>query len=241
MNNYMRENGTFEFDGVSSADYGVWITGAGTYNAPPRRFEEITIPGRNGTLTLDQNAFEDIEQTYPAFIRRNFATNIEGLRNQLLSRAGKKVLKDSYHPDEFYLAKYIEGLEVETAAKGVAGRFDLVFKRDPRRFLVSGETPVTMSSGGTITNPTLFASRPLIHAVGYGTVTIGHTTITIANEFSYVDIDCETMDCYSGTQNANAAVTFGGNDFPELPAGATGVTYSNTITQLIITPRWWRL
>ena len=238
---YLEDNGTFTFDGVNSADYGVWITGANTYSAPPRRFEEITIPGKNGVLTLDQRAFEDIEHTYPAFIRRNFPSNIEGIRNQLLSRSGKKVLTDSYHPDEFYLAKFMQGVDVEVGSRAIAGRFDLVFKRDPRRFLVSGNTAVTVSNGGSITNPTLFASKPLIRVTGYGTLTIGSDVITIANNFAYVDIDSEVGDCYHGTDNANASVSFQQNDFPELAPGATGIAYSGHITKVEITPRWWRV
>lgn len=238
---YLEDNGTFTFDGVNSADYGVWITGANTYSAPPRRFEEITIPGKNGVLTLDQRAFEDIEQTYPAFISRNFPSNIEGIRNQLLSRSGKKVLTDSYHPDEFYLAKFMQGVDVEVGSRAIAGRFDLVFKRDPRRFLVSGNTAVTVSRGGSITNPTLFASKPLIRVTGYGTLMLGSAAITIANKYSYIDIDCDLMDCYYGTANANQYVTFASNDFPELPPGNTGITYSGHITKVEITPRWWRL
>ena len=238
---YLEDNGYFTFDGVNSADYGVWITGANTYGAPPRRFEEITIPGKNGVLTLDQRAFEDIEHTYPAFIRRNFPSNIEGIRNQLLSRSGKKVLTDSYHPDEFYLAKFMQGVDVEVGSRAIAGRFDLVFKRDPRRFLVSGNTKVTVSNGGSITNPTLFASKPLIRVTGYGTLMLGSAAITIANKYSYIDIDCDLMDCYYGTANANQYVTFASNDFPELPPGNTGITYSGHITKVEITPRWWRL
>lgn len=146
---YIEDNGYFVFDGVKSSDYGVWINGSGTYNAPARRYKEYTVPGRNGTLTIDEGAFEEVEQTYPAFISRDFPSNIEGIRNQLMARTGHVMMKDSYHPDEFYRATYMSGLEADVAPNGIAGSFKLKFKRDPRRFLEEGESITTYPGGIT--------------------------------------------------------------------------------------------
>ena len=159
---YIEENGYFIFDGIKSSDYGVWINGGGTYNAPKRRYKDYTVPGRNGTLTIDEGVFEEIEVVYPAFIARDFPANIEAFRNELMSRSGYVRMTDSYHTDEYYLAKYMDGLDADVAPGGVGAQFNLTFKRDPRRFLVSGETPISVPSSGSITNPTLYASRPLI-------------------------------------------------------------------------------
>ena len=162
---YIEQNGYFIFDGIKSSDYGVWINGGGTFDAPKRRYKDYTVPGRNGTLTIDEGVFEEIEVIYPAFIARNFPANIEAFRNQLMSRSGYVRMTDSYHPDEYYLAKYMDGLEADVLPAGVGGQFNLKFKRDPRRFLVSGETPISVSSSGSITNPTLFKSRPQIKII----------------------------------------------------------------------------
>ena len=48
------------------------------------------------------------------------------------------------------------------------------------------------------------------------------------------------MDCYHGTENANDSVSIREIDFPTLRPGSNSITYSNTITELKITPRWWR-
>ena len=238
---YIEQNGYFTFDGVQSSTYGVWINGGGTFNAPKRRHKEYIVPGRNGVLTIDEGAFDEIEHRYEAFIASNFSSNIEGFRNQLMSRNGHKRLTDTYHTDEFYLAKYMAGLEADVVPGGKGGSFTLVFQRDPRRFLLTGETTTTVANGGTITNPTLFASRPLIRVTGYGTLTINSDVITIANAFAYVDIDSETQDCYNGTDSANAQVTFQSNNFPLLKSGSNGVSYSGNITKVEITPRWYRV
>lgn len=159
---YIEENGYFIFDGAKSSDYGVWIHGGGTYNAPKRRYKDYTVPGRNGTLTIDEGVFEEIEVVYPAFIARDFPANIEAFRNELMSRSGYVRMTDSYHPGEYYLAKYMDGLDADVAPGGAGGSFNLTFRRDPRRFLTSGETVQAFTSSGSITNPTLFASKPLI-------------------------------------------------------------------------------
>lgn len=144
---YIEDNGYFVFDGVKSSDYGVWINGGGTFNAPARRYKEYVVPGRNGTLTIDENAFEDAEVVYSAFIARDFSSNIEAFRNKLMARNGYVRMTDSYHPDEYYMARYMSGLEANVLPGGRGGSFDLTFKRDPRRFLISGETPVSYPPG----------------------------------------------------------------------------------------------
>lgn len=238
---YIEDNGYFTFDGVKSSDYGVWINGSGTYNAAALRYKEYNVPGRNGALTISENAFEEADHIYPAFIARNFPANVESFRNQLMSRTGYCRLTDSYHSGEFYRARYMSGLDADVAPGGVAASFNLTFRRDPRRFLLTGETVQTYtSSSGSITNPTLFPSKPLIRVYGYGTLTIGSDVITIASTGnSYTDIDSEIMDCFYGTTNVNNKVTFQSNDFPELKPGSTGISRSGNITRVEITPRWY--
>ena len=238
---YLEQNGYFIFDNVCSSDFDVWINGGGTYNAPKRQYTTVKVPGRNGSLTIDNNAFDEIEHTYTAFIAKNFSENIENFRNELLSRPGHRILRDTYHPSEFYRARFMNGLEVDVAPAAAGGAFTLTFERDPRRFLVSGEFVNKLDSGSMLFNPTRFASKPLIHVTGYGTLTINGTAITISNSYPDIYIDSELMDCYSGTANANGAVTFANGEFPVLEPGENTITYSLTITELTITPRWWRI
>lgn len=238
---YQIAQGTFNFAGVQSQNYDMWIEGGGTYSAPARKYNAYDVPGRNGAVTIDDGSFEEIEHTYKAFIARDFAENVENLRNDLMALNGAQRLTDTYHPGEFYRARYMRGLEPEVAPRAVGGSFDITFMRDPRRFLVSGETAVTVASGGSLTNPTNFASKPLIRVYGYGTLIVNDENITISSGFEYVDIDSEIMDCYHGLDNANSRVSFQNRNFPELHAGANGITYSGNITSVQVTPRWWRL
>lgn len=232
----------FVFDEYDSRDFGVYISGSGTYDAPERVYKAISVPGRNGDLLIDQEKYENITITYPAFIAgSDYDSDLAALRSALLSIAGYVRLVDTYHPDEFRLAYFKGGINVRAREQNDGGEFDIDFECKPQRFLLSGETVITLTSSGSVTNPTSFASRPLIRVTGYGTLTIGSDVITIASGQTYVDIDCDMQDCFTGTANKNSKVSFQSNDFPIFAPGTTNISYSGSITKVEITPRWWRI
>lgn len=175
---------SFEFDGTDSRDFGVYITGAAVYDAPEREVEMISIPNRNGAFALDKGRFENIEITYPAGIyadtEADFAEAISDLRNFLCSKRGYCRLTDEYNPNEYRMAIYKSGLEVEPALLK-AGEFEITFECMPQRFLTSGETEITVSNGQTITNPTRFDAKPLIKAVGNGSIDFNNHRIMLVN------------------------------------------------------------
>lgn len=144
----------FEFDGVKSSDFGVFISGAQTMGAAGRDVDEIVVPGRDGNLTIDNGRFNAVAHTYPAFIAEDAKEGLKGLRNALLSKRGHKRLSDTVHPDEFYRAYYEHGLEPELTANLRHSELEIEFTRDPRRFLVSGDTPQDVS----VTTETLSGS-----------------------------------------------------------------------------------
>lgn len=237
----MNSRGFFTFNGYNSYEYGVLISGNQTFDAPARDIDEIEIPGRDGVLTLDNGRFESIEHSYAAFIVDGFARNVEHFRNMLMSVRGKARLTDTYHPDEFYMARYDDGLKVKTNRPINAGSFTISFVRDPRRFLLAGETQTELDATGSIINPTMFASKPLIRVYGNGSITIGGVTCAITdNASNYIDIDCEMQDCYRGTTNMNGSVTLSGDDFPVIPPGSNTVALTD-VTKVIITPNWFIL
>lgn len=235
---------SLEFDGENSLDYGVYITGEAVYNSPERSVERISIPGRNGDLIIDNGRYENIEVTYPAGAfgadQPGFASKIRDFRNMLSSRISYVRLSDTYHTDEFRLARVSTGLEISPVSMSHAGEFDITFDCKPQRFLTSGEATTTLTADGSISNPTLFASRPLITVTGNGTLTVNGTTIVIAGTSNTV-IDCDSMEIYDGSTNKSGDVGMSPNEFPVLEAGSNSITMSAGITAVEIVPRWWRL
>lgn len=191
------------YDGVDSSDFGVFISGDGVFDAPARRGEMISIPGRNGSLFIDEGVFENIMVEYPAFIGTGyeelFRTKLGDLRSALSSRGNYKRLTDTYHPDEFRLGIFREGLEVNPQHITRAGGFTMKFDCKPQRFLLSGEIPVVFNANGIITNPTLFSSSPLIKVTGNGTVAIGENgeyRFIVSENTGTIWIDSDVMEAY---------------------------------------------
>ena len=197
------------FDGEDSRDYGVYITGQAVYNAPERDVEMISIPGRNGSFALDKGRFQNIEVTYPAGIfadtEADFAEAISDFRNFLCSRKGYVRLTDEYNPDEFRMAVYKSGLEVEPAQLK-AGEFNIVFDCNPQRFLISGEQTIEVANGQTITNPTRFESSPMLEVEGYGTIGFNNHEITI-NDVVIGEIETSTRSSQNIDKMTQASVS----------------------------------
>ena len=138
----------FILDGVDSRDFGVYISGQGTFNASGRDYNIIPVPGRNGDLVGPEKRFANGTLTYPAFIYSNFKTNIEAFRNFLLSHVGYHDLVDSYHPDQIRKVLFQGPFNADVQTKNDAGRFDIEFICKPQRFLASGNEVTTFESAG---------------------------------------------------------------------------------------------
>ena len=446
----------FILNGVDSRDFGVYISGQGTFSAPQKAYTFYNIPGRNGALLGNEHRLENINVSYEAFIYTDFDNQLAAFRSFLLSIDGYAKLSDSYHPDEYRYAVYQGPFEPTVEQTNDAGKFTITFSCKPQRYLLSGDTEYTPQSGtvsgnpvyanlggidtstlalairvkygngtaeyrkngyipilsasircdgervwtrggwqepevieadfnirtgGTITkchellpttgwakksgygslyevsfnpvgtiiacsfapfktgssynvgntyydstnhkfivgapagittvsefetwlsqfnnrgvvetcsiskswsssislpsgfgyisatlgrlvsvdpsrdseeatlsftttggdalvNPTPFASKPLIRLYGNGTVNINGITITVTNSQSYVDIDCDVMDCYEGTTNRNNDVSFSTYDFPVLSPGENTFTIVSGVTIIQVKPRWWRV
>jgi phage-related protein len=234
---------SFTFNGVSSETIGLYVGGQKTFGAPQRDVTKVSIPGRNGDLVRDNGRFLNTEIAYNVVAMDDFTETAMSVRNWLMSVKGYARLEDTYHPDHFRIARVTGTIDFETSAYNKTGKAQVVFDCRPQRFLKSGETAVILSAEGTVTNPTLFDAKPLIRVRGSGdcSVTIGNQIIAIEDVDGYVDIDCETMNCYNGTVNCNSKVTLGAQGFPVLPPGNTGIDFAGGTTSVEITPRWWEI
>lgn len=191
---------TITFDGKALSDFGVFLGGDGAFNSPARIGEMVHIPGRNGSLWMDENCFENIEVTYPAFIgtpeETDFANRIMEVRSWLASREGYCRLEDTYHEDEYRLAVFKAAVETKPVHYTRAGEFEITFDAKPQRYLKSGDEPVPFYAKGTITNPTLFESLPIIAVTGNGRVNVAGHLFTVSDTTQTIYIDSEIMEVY---------------------------------------------
>lgn len=173
------------FGDVDSADYGIYISGDGVYNAPERDVEFVSVPGRNGDIAMDQGRYNNITVTYPAGTfaktQEEFREKLSDFRNAVLSQKGYQRLEDTYHPEEFRMAVYTSGLEVDPVNYNQAGEFELTFNCKPQRWLSVGALPIPVDSGDVLQNPTVFDSSPLLEVEGYGNISFNGFNITLDN------------------------------------------------------------
>lgn len=192
---------TLTFDGTPLTGYDTFISGEGVYNSPKRIGEMVHIPGRNGSLWLDEDCYENIDVKYPAFIGTKdeaiFREKLAFIRSYLGSRKSYCRLEDTYNPDEFRLGVFKDAIEADPKHYNRAGDFTLIFDCKPQRFLKSGENPQTFSGNSVIDNPTLFKAKPLIKVTGNGTVTIPPYSFTVADNTGTIWIDSEIMEVYT--------------------------------------------
>ena len=158
---------TFNFNGQSSADFGLIVEYFPESVHAARRGELIPIPGRNGVIVREDGAFDTYTQQYQVWFRntmgRDTYQKARDVAEWLLSASGFCRLEDTYQPEHFRLARFVGPLNVETVLRN-HGRATLEFDVQPQRYLKSGETPLTFSGGSsaTIMNPTQFEARPLL-------------------------------------------------------------------------------
>lgn len=221
---------------------GIYVDASESFNKPERSAEVFSIPGRSGDLIIDNGTFSNVLITYPAYIHDNFASTWATLVNTLGPLAGYQRIECDADSTHFRLGRVIIPQTPEVTRVNKDGHFDLAFDCKPQRYLISGETVVTKTASGSISNPTAYASQPLLRIYGNGTITVNGVGITLTNNSSnYTDVDCEMMDCYYGSTSRNQYVSFSTNSFPTLKPGSNTITFGTGISKIEITPRWWEL
>lgn len=232
------ETNELTFGGVDSTQYGIVIAGFGEYGAPKRATESFYVPGRNGALVIDKGYYENILIEYDVVVQastqQEFREAVSDYRNAIVSQLGYKRLTDKYHPEEYRLAMYDSGFDENPSFHGSNAVFTLKFNCKPQRFLIDGEDEVEITSGDTITNPTLYDAKPLLYVEGYGGISINDQDITIndidlgdiviANESkTYTQQHTYTIDESLLNSGDNIAASFDMICWPKITSTKTGV------------------
>lgn len=242
--------GVITYDGVASTDYGIVVSEAPVFERPNRKQTIIQVPGRNGSVIFPEDAWEDVVRSYNVWLSENVTEDSGGDKSGYLveyvdafeaflnSKKGYVRLEDNFEPDIYRLAYYSGGDSFSNEMTQY-GRATLRFTCRPERFLKSGETPISVTNGATLTNPTRFASKPIIHIEASNetiSVSIGGKTIT-AEVTDYINIDCERMNAYRlPVENKNDKIS---GSFPTIPSGSNTIGITGTYTKVEITPQWY--
>lgn len=248
--NGANKQGLIVFGGERSDNYGMVVSEAPSFERARRKQTVITVPGRTGDVVFQEDAWEDVPRPYNVFIAEDLqedsggnisgtlAERVDNFEAMLNSKTGYQRLEDNFEPD-VYRRAYYSGGDGFTNELLAVGRATINFTCDARRFLKSGETPVQVSNGDAIVNPTRFKSKPLIHIEASNKtigITINGKTIT-AVVADYINIDCEKLNAYRlAAENKNADIS---GDFPTIASGSNTITITGTPTKVTIKPNWF--
>ena len=227
---------TFTFDGKSSSDFHCYVVWNEIDSGPEAQYETAAIPGRSGDFILFGRRYGNVEHSYDVIFTENAEANLAAMREYLMSRQGYCVLSDTRHTSEFYHAYYTGPIVPTITPRRDMAKFTVTFSRKPQRWLVAGETEVTLVNGGrdpvnTIENPTSFYAAPLFRIVGasksngYGVswrtngfamraVTSNDNPDMATVRQSEMIVDCASMQAYltSGKIACNHYMTYTIND-----------------------------
>lgn len=147
-------------------------------------------------------------------------------------------LRTSKDPGGYFKAHVISGYEVDRFSKNY-DRMMVQFKINPPFFyLNSGDTPLQFTtSPAVINNPGTHDAEPLIKVTGSGNITldINGKIIQLTGVVDHIYLDSESQYVYKGTTNEGQKMT---GDFPVLNPGVNNMTWTGTVTEIEIIPRW---
>lgn len=247
--------------GVGSDQLGITIERYPALNRPARKYEKVSVPGRNGDIYFTEDAWENYIQEYeiwkgsqnsdaPIDWQQIFAwlypiNSSVSLTDLIqLTVKGYHRLIDDYEPGTIRLASFTDAAEIENTYNRF-GRAVLRFDCRPERFTADAFTAIAVSaSGATITNAGSQIAKPCIkvYGSGAGVVTVNGYMCTISNITGYLHIDSDSQNCFRGIsdQNQNSLVKLT-SGFPKLRVGSNVVTFSGGVTGVEIYPRSWNL
>lgn len=237
--------GELIFNGVSSKSIGVEVETFPEYHTPKRTYSKVHIPGRNGDLLVDGGCWENVTRSYLLAVGSYeipYHVFANKLSNWLHSTKTYARLEDSYEPDYYRMAVYLEEATM-TNIYNHGSEINVDFDCKPQRFLKIGDEPITITKSPTnITNPTGYSSLPIIHVygTGQGTLVINNCTITITDIGSEIILDSDIQDAYLGLTNKNSVIKVP-DGFPTLDPGVISLGFSGGIQKVEVIPKWFTL
>lgn len=190
----------FIYNDINSKRMGVILKSLPPITRANRRIESITIPGRNGTLTVDEGTYDPISISLECYLKPNIDPRSI---TKWLEPSGTITFSDEL--DKFYNARIVNSIPLNRVFR-ITRSFIIQLELQP--FAYSRETFVRKYNSGVAYSFYIDEATanmyPYIKLTGIGTIelTINGTTMQITpNE--YIELDCELQIAYKGDEGAN--------------------------------------
>ena len=218
-------------NGTSLSSLGVIVKNQTRYIKPKRRTTSYYVDGQDGVNIVEGYGYD--AYILPFNITLTDPTKFDQIYALL---DGNVILETSDDVGKFRYAKVLEDVDYNPIAlwKETTVEF-LIYK--PFRY-VKTESNVTLVAPGNLTNAGTVNSLPLLKITGTGTVviTIGGRSFTYVFDTPSVYIDSDSQEAYYLVPTTRKTNKMTGA-FPYLTPGVNAVSWTGTVTQIIITPR----
>lgn len=231
--------GWFRFKGRDSRDFGILLSSAPQRTRAERRVEHITIPGRNGDLTQDEETYE------PYTISMECSTRGSDRLDEIvtwLNGAGELVLFTE--PNRKMQASIYNKISIADVIY-LYNAFLLRFRAQPFKYSTnpinerleydgkdSGEDHIIHNKGTVYSEPTI-----TVYGSGDVQLAINDAEMLLKNIDGHITIDSEMMEVYKDGENANSK--FSSSDgFPKFRVGENVFRIAGTVEKIVIDPKW---
>ena len=138
----------------------------------------------------------------------------------------------------YYIARIANQIPFEKVLRGNPHcTFAVNFRCYPFWYQDNVADVTITTSGSTVTNPGSVYSEPIITVTGSGDITlmVGTTIVELTDVSGSIVVDSVLQEAYKGTTLMNDHMS---GDFPVLKPGLNGISWTGTVTQVIIKPNW---
>lgn len=220
----------------SFTDYGIIIEKRPLIPKPQRNIQYIEVPGRSGSLKVDDASYKDIIIPIQcSFKDDNVADKADAIKAWLNYGEGQLIL--SNQTDKYYIAHVSDQFDISQEYK-IFGQFLVNFRCQPFKYSTVNNV-ITLIDSGTVTNIGTIESEPILVVTGSGdiTLTINEANIHLTAVDGHITIDSVLKDAYKETILLNSKML---GDFPILQPGDNSISWSGsgTVTSIQITPNW---
>lgn len=230
-----------KFDGTRSDDIGLILENDMTHISSSRDVETVNIAGRDGSLLIDNNRLNTVEQPFP-FIVKPKAKTVGQVSQDIakwLDVKGYKDLEKSWDDKYIYKATYLETFEVSEVIRQF-GRVQLTFLLHPIKYLKDGQKEITVTTGKIINNRGNQVAHPIIKLTGTGdtTITINGRQTKLKGIQGELIWDTERKLVYKGnftSQWDKIVAESGKYNTPYLDTGNNKITFTGNFTMKMTT------
>lgn len=193
----------FIYNDIDSRSMGVILKALPPITRPNRRTEQITIPGRNGTLTVDEGAYDAISISLECYLKAGYDPRKV---TRWLEESGEITFSDE--KDKFYKARIVNTIPLTRIFK-LTREFIIQLELQP--FAYSKEKFVKKYKEGVVHTLVIDEANanmyPYIKLYGTGEIDLtinGNTMIIKPDE--YIELNCELQIAYKGEKSENDKV-----------------------------------